>query len=166
MAARDARPVVALDFDGVLNAITSHLAPDRQLHTVNIPAEHWPDSLFLSQPRPGENVLRAQFRLRPADGPWITHLRQHAEVVWAITWEEAANEFIAPLLGIEPLPLGVNRHEHPPRFGYVKTGDSAGWKLSALRENTGDGRLCGSTTIIGTTRLAAGGSSGPTRRLG
>lgn len=121
------RPIVALDVDGVLNA---DAFPD--VHELVIPVADQPRSPFL---RGGGQVeMRLTIHIDPALGPWITALREHADVVWATTWENAANVHLAPLLGIDPLPVAVSVAEHPPRFGYVKNADSAGWKASALRD--------------------------------
>lgn len=124
---RNLRPVVALDVDGVLNFDN---APD--LHTLTVPAADQPKSPFVRGGR-GEPVT-ITVRIDPSIGPWITELRKHAEVVWATTWQDMANKYLAPLLGIEPLPVGISIEANPPRFGHVKDGNSAGWKAMALTD--------------------------------
>lgn len=121
------RPVVALDVDGVLNADG---LPDE--HTISISPDDQPKSPFLRGG--GTQEMSGIVRIDPAVGPWITALLEHADVVWATTWEKAANVGLAPLLGIDPLPVACAVAEHPPRFGYVKNGDSVAWKASVLRE--------------------------------
>jgi len=67
-------------------------------------------------------------------GPWITDLRRRADVVWATLWDSAANVVLAPLLGIEPLPVGISVAVQRPRFGNAINGDITGWKTYALEE--------------------------------
>ncbi len=50
------------------------------------------------------------------------------EIVWATTWEHKANEAIAPLLGLPPLPV--------VEFGQARMGDT--WKLPAVAAFAGD----------------------------
>jgi hypothetical protein len=38
-------------------------------------------------------------------GRWITELLGHYDVVWATGWNDAANDRLAPLLGLAPLPV-------------------------------------------------------------
>ncbi|MGH9066563.1 MAG: hypothetical protein ACRD0J_03440 [Acidimicrobiales bacterium] len=122
--------VVALDVDGVLNVLAERAThPARKVH---IDATVVPNSPFVSRPGPGGMSLR--LRLNPVDGEWITALRQQAQVVWATTWEDLANTVVAPLLGIEPLEVGVRVADHPPHFGQVRSIDSVGWKQEALSE--------------------------------
>lgn len=98
--------------------------------SVDIPARSLPCSPFVRQPE--GDVLAVTLRLAPSDGSWIEDLRQRAQVVWATTWEDLANEVIAPARGIAPLEVGVRAQEHPPRFGYVRNGNSDRWKCEAL----------------------------------
>lgn len=120
--------VVALDVDGVLNADdNARLA----LHHLFLEAEHLPKSPFVHGR--GEESLSVEAGLNPAHGHWINDLlARGVEVVWATTWEAAANHYIAPLLGVPDLPLGVSVADHEPRFGYVRAGDAPGWKAEAL----------------------------------
>ncbi len=62
-------------------------------------------------------------------GNWITRLRERAEVVWATTWEDAANTYLAPLLGIDPLPVAVSTAANPAPDWIVRAAD---WKASVL----------------------------------
>lgn len=100
------KPVVALDIDGVLNAggAASYLGPGWEDHLLEIPAADLPDSPFVGGG--GAHDLTFTATINPAaHGPWITRLREYADVVWATTWEQAANAVLAPLLGIDPLPV-------------------------------------------------------------
>ena len=49
-------------------------------------------------------------------GPWTTALREKASVVWATTWEGMANKVLAPLLGIQPLPVALRSEEFMLKF--------------------------------------------------
>ena len=95
-------PVVLLDVDGVLN-------------------------LGLFMPESRRKRLRrddgwVRYRLHgDPHGPWMvinrrwgTMLRslaaQGAELAWATTWEDEANEAIGPMLGLPPLPAAPARY--------------------------------------------------------
>lgn len=54
--------------------------------------------------------------------------------MWATTWEHAANAYVAPLLGIDPVPVGTSVAKDPPRFGVARDAHTALWKTMALRE--------------------------------
>lgn len=123
------RPVIALDVDGVVNAgPTEATVP----HRVHVPAERVPKSPFIRGY--GATDMDVVVHLDPTVGAWITGLRRHADVYWATTWEHLANEVLAPLLGVDPLPLAMTVANNPPRFGYARDADSVGWKASVLRE--------------------------------
>ncbi|MCP9953794.1 MULTISPECIES: HAD domain-containing protein [Actinomadura] len=77
---RKARPLLYLDVDGVLNP---------------------------EEPRPGfaeHAVGRLTVRVNPVHGTWLQDLSARYDLVWATTWEEHANEYIGPLVGLPPLP--------------------------------------------------------------
>ena len=122
------RPVIALDVDGVLNAYRmGPLQPGWKRFDVEMRAENIPESPFAYGP---ETIA---VTLNPAlHGPWITALRQHADVVWATTWEQAANDLLAPLLGIDPLPVGISAAQQPPSAKHLAPRDSTAWKAEAL----------------------------------
>lgn len=128
-----AKVVVALDVDEVLNADNN----GGVVHSLAVKKEHLPKSPFILSK--GEKDFEIQVTLVPAHGEWINSLlaRGH-EVVWATTWENAANVYLAPLLGIPSLPLGVSIKDHPPKFAWAKGGDSAAWKAHALGERYAD----------------------------
>lgn len=121
--------VVALDVDGVLNAFEP--SPRRQAHKIYIPPDVLPRSPYVQRDAPGGGI-KLTVQLDPSDGEWITSLRQRAEVVWATTWEDAANALLAPLLGVQPLDVGARAVEDQPRFRELRYGDSTSWKQRVL----------------------------------
>jgi hypothetical protein len=125
-----ARPVLALDIDGVLNPLVGR--EDLVAHRVTLPAARLPRSPFILGF--GESDLRLVVRTSAGHAAWIQDVRSRADVVWATTWEHAANDLFAPLLGIDPLPVAVSSVRHPPRPVHADTADSAGWKAEALAE--------------------------------
>jgi hypothetical protein len=80
-----ARPILAVDVDGVLNACND------------------------GPPAPGWQDTRAQgFRIRfnPGHGARLLAIAEEtgAELVWCTTWEEMANQYIRQLVGLPELP--------------------------------------------------------------
>ena len=59
-------------------------------------------------------------------GPRLQRLTDHYELVWATGWEEKANEYLPPLLGLPVLP--VLTFGSDARFG------TAHWKLGPIGE--------------------------------
>jgi hypothetical protein len=80
------RPVMLLDLDGVLNPFGASTCPDGYV-------EH---EFF-----PGEGLER----YCPAHGEWIRELAAAGDLYWASAWGEDANTLLAPLLGIDRLPV-------------------------------------------------------------
>jgi hypothetical protein len=129
----DGRPVVALDFDGVLNPRVAQAPAGYTRHQVELLLPDAPPP-YLKVDRTG--LLTGEVLINPDHGRWIAELRKQAEVVWASTWERVANMVIAPLLGIEPLPLGVDSALRWPKF----TEDSPPWKARSLIATYGQDR--------------------------
>jgi hypothetical protein len=82
------RPLLLLDVDGVLNPLGKRARGFRR-YDVELDGEIY--RVFLD-PRHGAKLLA----LAEETG---------AELVWATTWEHRANEWIAPRLGLPPLPV-------------------------------------------------------------
>ncbi len=77
------RPVILLDVDGVLNALSHHPRgwdDWRQVNARHISIRYSPQMLA---------------RLQALD----------ADIVWHTTWRDAANEELAPVIGWDPLPV-------------------------------------------------------------
>jgi HAD domain in Swiss Army Knife RNA repair proteins len=79
-------PLLLLDVDGVLNPFAAPACPPGY-------TEH---AFF-----PGEDPVR----LCLAHGRWLAELAARFEIVWATAWGAEANRFLAPLLGLAPLPV-------------------------------------------------------------
>jgi hypothetical protein len=93
---RKARPLLYLDVDGVLN----------------------PEA-----PQPGfaeHAVGRLTVRINPDHGERLRDLSARYDLVWATTWEEHANEYIGPLLGLPHLPY-VEISAYVPQAGDPRT---------------------------------------------
>jgi len=133
------KPVLAMDVDGVLNPFggkNQKYAPEGfNPYRVEIP-----HSLFGSF----TNVKEFDFDLdRPLvtyvwlnekHGVWLNKMAKIADVVWATTWEDAANHAIAPILGLDPLPLGVSTLVTPPKPREI----GPQWKRRSLYTQFGD----------------------------
>jgi hypothetical protein len=127
-------PVLALDLDGVLNALDPPAGAGWERHDIHVPASTLPDSPFIRGH--GTEDVDVTIHLHPRHGPWIRSLLAGGvEVVWITTWEHAANAHIAPLLGIPPLPVVSLT---PTRLSYVLSLDTASAKLDRLDDQFGD----------------------------
>ena len=110
--------VVALDVDGVLN--TLNRMSDREVYPVVLEKRH---ATPLSNPHAIGRELHLRFDPEN-DRKFINQL--HAlgtHVVWCTTWEQAANELLCPLLGVEPFDvLAISDWTHPdyPSAGLAK----------------------------------------------
>ncbi|MFE0513841.1 hypothetical protein [Streptomyces sp. NPDC058964] len=76
---------------------------------------------------PGKPVKPLRVWLNPDHGPALTALP--FDLVWATTWEEEANEFLAPLLGLPALPFIAWSESRPrPQDGvFWKTPEIVAW---------------------------------------
>lgn len=77
------KPLLLIDVDGVLFPTGGTIPPGFEYHET----DHY------------------YAVLNPTHGEWLSELADHFEMVWATTWEHQANQVIAPLLGIKPLPV-------------------------------------------------------------
>ncbi|MEW1789752.1 HAD domain-containing protein [Streptomyces albidoflavus] len=88
------KPLLFLDVDGPLNpygALSAPAPPDGfHPHRMRPAGWSWPEPL---------TVL-----LDPDHGTRLRALQCRYELVWATTWEDEANAWIAPVLGLPPLP--------------------------------------------------------------
>lgn len=77
------KPLLFLAVNGVLNPVCPH--PDAEFDT--------------------HTILGYAVLLSARHGRWLRELALRYELVWATTWEEKANEHIAPALGLPALPV-------------------------------------------------------------
>ncbi|WBB78580.1 HAD domain-containing protein [Micromonospora sp. WMMD882] len=94
-AADKARPVVAIDVDGVLNP--DHPPTARHL---GYQRHHY------DGPDPTGQHVSGEVWLHPDHGLWLTELAHHADLVWCTSWGAIAATWIAPRLGL-PTDLPV-----------------------------------------------------------
>lgn len=102
-------PLVLLDVDGVLNPLRR--SPGYQRY------------------RATPNGITYRILLNPRHGPLLTGLAETtgAELVWASYWADAANEWIAPRIGLPRLPA-IPIPPRDPRYTF------GGWKARHVAE--------------------------------
>jgi hypothetical protein len=98
-----ARPLLYLDVDGPLNpyAAKPHRRPEGYT-THRMKPEGW---LAQHPGLPPSRVRPLRVWLNPSHGQALLQLTDRYDLVWATTWREEANTFIAPVLGLPPLPV-------------------------------------------------------------
>ncbi|MEV6639647.1 hypothetical protein [Amycolatopsis sp. NPDC051371] len=104
--------VVAVDVDGVLAADPALAGGDRALTELGYRPYEFdalgPDGL----PRAGTVWLN------PEHGTWLGELLDRgAELAWATSWGVCAADWIAPHLGLPPMPV-IEVPNHGPAFGW------------------------------------------------
>ncbi|MET9461453.1 HAD domain-containing protein [Streptomyces canus] len=97
------RPFLYLDVDGPLNpyAAKPHRRPDGYT-THRMKPEGW---LAQHPGLPPSRVRPLRVWLNPSHGQALLKLTDRYDLVWATTWRNEANTFIAPVLGLPPLPF-------------------------------------------------------------
>ncbi len=101
------RPILAVDIDGVISLFGAEEKPDRAFTKLEL-VDGVPHLISLPV---GDRLVR---------------LSEHFELVWASGWEDKANFYLPPLLGLPDLP-------HVSFDGAVSAG-AAHWKVGALDE--------------------------------
>ena len=98
-----ARPLLYLDVDGPLNpyAAKPHRRPEGYT-THRMKPEGW---LAQHPGLPPSRVRPLRVWLNPSHGQALLKLTDRYDLIWATTWREEANTFIAPVLGLPPLPV-------------------------------------------------------------
>ena len=123
----DVRPVVALDIDGVLNARS---AQEGFVHReVTVKAGVVCSPFFAGH---GERDVTVSTSVDRKVVDWVVSLSETVSVVWATSWEDAANTVFAPAVGLPQFPVAVSSSEHPPSWGQVSRGELAFWKGDIL----------------------------------
>jgi hypothetical protein len=110
------RPILAVDVDGVLNAMSR-----------GAPPEGWRDG----------RALGFRIRYNPGHGAKLLAVAEEtgAELVWCTTWEELANEHIAPLVGLPELPWVPME---PGRDAVVSASPDSGQRAGTHYHSLGD----------------------------
>jgi hypothetical protein len=83
----DRRPLLLLDVDGVLNPFAASSCPEGYREHAFFPGEDPP------------------IRLCDDHGRWLAELSRRFELVWATGWEDEANTYLTPVLGLPLLPV-------------------------------------------------------------
>ena len=126
-------PLLFLDVDGPLNPFAAK--PSRRpdgYQTHRMTPQRWMAAecaQLAAQGRPFKRAKPLRVWLNPAHGPALLALP--VELVWATTWEQDANEWIGPVLGLPALPV-VHWPEHSSRP--AQDPDSLFWKTKPLAE--------------------------------
>ncbi|WP_406167971.1 HAD domain-containing protein [Streptomyces canus] len=97
------RPLLYLDVDGPLNPYAAK--PERRPEgytTHRMKPEGW---LAQHPGLPPSRVRPLRVWLNPSHGQSLVKLTDRYDLVWATTWRNEANTFIAPVLGLPPLPF-------------------------------------------------------------
>ncbi|MEU9327895.1 HAD domain-containing protein [Streptomyces canus] len=97
------RPLLYLDVDGPLNPYAAK--PERRPEgytTHRMKPEGW---LAQHPGLPPSRVRPLRVWLNPSHGQSLLRLTDRYDLVWATTWSDEANTFIAPVLGLPPLPV-------------------------------------------------------------
>lgn len=106
LAVYQARPVVAIDVDGVLNP--DHPPAARRL---GYQPHHY------DGPGPDGQHTHGEVWLHPDHGAWLRELTRHADLVWCTSWGTPAATWVAPRLGLPTdLPV-INAEQGGVRFG-------------------------------------------------
>ncbi|WP_245563583.1 HAD domain-containing protein [Longispora albida] len=118
------RPVILVDVDGVLNPAVRSGAPGM--------AEAGFIEHTLRLTGPDGTTREGGVWINPLHGQWLCELAgTGAELVWATSWNHAAAEHLAPLLGLPDMPVVEVPADCAPRFGWSG-------KIGPIRDLIGD----------------------------
>lgn len=123
--------MLLVDVDGPLNpyAAKPHRRPEGYgTHRLMTPRWQAAERRRLKEwGLPGKAAKPLRVWLNVAHGPALAELPY--DLVWATTWEEEANDFVAPLLGLPSLPFIAWRDPRPePQGGlFWKTPEIVAW---------------------------------------
>jgi HAD domain in Swiss Army Knife RNA repair proteins len=110
---RTSNPLLFLDVDGVISVFGFEPVPGQ------LPGRlHWVDGVAHCIP---EEV-----------GPRVSELAERFELVWATGWEEKANYYLPPILGLQARELPCLTFDGQAVFG------TAHWKLEAIEDYAGE----------------------------
>jgi hypothetical protein len=128
---RPGQPVVGLDFDGVLNIVSSgELPAGFALHVVELDRANWPTHPYIRPLPPGTEPVPHGIVVNRAHGALVrAWLAAGAAVVWATTWERAVLRN-ADLCDLPELPVLELSKVLPAEALPTRTAD---WKVLALQ---------------------------------
>lgn len=106
LAAKRARPVVAVDVDGVLTPDHPPTARELGYH------RHHYDG-----PGPDGNHVSGEVWLHPDHGLWLSELARDADLVWCTSWGPVAATWIGPRLGLPSTIPVIDVGQGGVRFG-------------------------------------------------
>jgi hypothetical protein len=122
------RPLLLLDVDGPFNPWRAK-------------ATRRPSGYETYRLRPEGWIAKRPLRvwLHPGHGDLLGALtdRTHAELVWCTTWEDQANELIAPLIGLDPLPV-IHWDQTDPDWKFAAVLDYAATRTVAWFDDAFD----------------------------
>ncbi len=122
------RPLLLVDVDGPLNpyAAKPHRRPEGyETHRLLTPRREAAERNRLSAwGLPNRRPKPLRVWLNASHGPALAALPY--ELVWATTWEEEANAFVSPLLGLPELPVITWSSPRP------EPGDGVFWKTPEI----------------------------------
>ena len=136
---RSLKPVVALDVDGVFRPFPKlsedELEADPRFfeRELMLTKDNYP-TLFHGQPtwpESGELKVKLLFSSEARELVQKLHAKGF-ELVWATTWQHAANAYFAPVLGLPELPVAVV--SDPPKSPGRFYGSSPEWKSHQLAD--------------------------------
>ena len=131
-------PVVALDVDGVFRPLPKRSELEDHdsrffERKVTLTRDNYP-TLFHGQPdwpESGELVIDLLFAREARELVQKLH-DEGFELVWATTWQHAANDYFAPVLGLPELPVAVV--SDPPKAPGRRYSSSPEWKSHQLAD--------------------------------
>lgn len=129
------KPLLALDIDDVLNH--RHMSPYHE-YLLTVETKYLARTPFTNS-FPGPTV-ELTVNIPSVYPSWIKELQGLYDLVWASTWELAANRYISPLLGLDEIPV-VEFSKNQPTPTEIRRNDIAGWKLRSIIDFAGPRRF-------------------------
>lgn len=129
---RDGQPVVAIDYDGVVNAVSRPAPPGFRTELSRVDRANWPTSRFHGRlPRGTEDPAHEVVVCRKHGRVVRRWQRLGAAVIWATTWERAVLRQ-AGLSRIPELPVVEFSHLMPdPAMAHFR--NCPEWKIVTLQ---------------------------------
>ncbi len=130
----DDRPLILIDIDGVVNVLTSSKIRSRLCFH-----DGWRQQRI--------NDFGVRLFWNPRIGPWLLRLAEEtgAELAWGTMWEDDANFYVSPLLGLPRLPVAPAASDINKARGIVPwtAGRPFVWFDDDIGETEETDELCG-----------------------